>query len=30
VNIALINELAVLFGKLDIDTQDVLAAARTK
>ncbi len=30
VNIALINELAILFGKLDIDTQDVLAAAGTK
>jgi UDP-N-acetyl-D-galactosamine dehydrogenase len=30
VNIALINELAVLFGKLDIDTHDVLEAAGTK
>ncbi|MEM7281349.1 MAG: nucleotide sugar dehydrogenase, partial [Pseudomonadota bacterium] len=30
VNIALINELAVLFDKLDIDTNDVLAAAGTK
>ena len=29
-NIALVNELAVLFAKLDIDTQDVLAAAGTK
>lgn len=30
VNVALINELAVLFGELGIDTQDVLAAAGTK
>lgn len=30
VNIALINELAVLFNKLGIDTQDVLEAAGTK
>ncbi len=30
VNIALVNELAVLFSKLDIDTEDVLAAAGTK
>ena len=30
VNIALVNELAVLFSKLDIDTADVLAAAGTK
>lgn len=30
VNIALINELAMLFGKLDIDTEDVLMAAGTK
>ena len=30
VNIALINELAVLFEKLDIDTNDVLEAAGTK
>ena len=30
VNIALINELAVLFDKLNIDTSDVLAAAGTK
>ena len=30
VNIALINELAVLFGRLGIDTNDVLAAAGTK
>lgn len=30
VNIALMNELAILFGKLGIDTQDVLAAAGTK
>ena len=30
VNIALINELAILFRKLDLDTEDVLAAARTK
>jgi UDP-N-acetyl-D-galactosamine dehydrogenase len=30
VNIALINELALLFGRLGIDTQDVLAASGTK
>ena len=30
VNIALINELALLFGKLGIDTNDVLAASGTK
>lgn len=30
VNIALINELAMLFGQLDIDTQDVIDAAATK
>jgi UDP-N-acetyl-D-galactosamine dehydrogenase len=30
VNIALINELSLLFGKLGIDTSDVLAAAGTK
>ncbi len=30
VNIALINELAVLFKKMDIDTEDVLAAAGSK
>ncbi|MGJ9421490.1 nucleotide sugar dehydrogenase [Aeromicrobium sp. CF3.5] len=30
VNIALVNELAVLFNKLGIDTQDVLEAAGTK
>ncbi|HEY7841870.1 MAG TPA: nucleotide sugar dehydrogenase [Gammaproteobacteria bacterium] len=30
VNIALMNELAIIFEKLQIDTQDVLAAARTK
>ena len=29
-NIALMNELAIIFEKLDIDTLDVLAAARTK
>ncbi|WP_354084060.1 nucleotide sugar dehydrogenase [Bradyrhizobium sp. S3.3.6] len=29
-NIALINELALIFGLLDIDTSDVLAAAGTK
>ncbi|WP_321371014.1 nucleotide sugar dehydrogenase [uncultured Desulfuromusa sp.] len=29
-NIALINELALIFNKLDISTQDVLAAAGTK
>ena len=30
VNIALINELAIIFNKLDIDTQSVLEAAGTK
>lgn len=30
VNIALVNDLAILFDKLDLDTGDVLAAARTK
>lgn len=30
VNIALINELAIIFNKLDIDTLDVLEAAGTK
>ncbi len=30
VNIALINELALIFHRLDIDTHDVLAAAGTK
>ena len=30
VNIALVNELAILFERAGIDTQDVLAAARTK
>ena len=30
VNIALINELALIFNKLDIDTEEVLAAASTK
>jgi UDP-N-acetyl-D-glucosamine/UDP-N-acetyl-D-galactosamine dehydrogenase len=30
VNIALINELALIFRKLDIDTQEVLEAAATK
>ena len=30
VNIALINELAMLFNKLDIDTLEVLEAAGTK
>ena len=29
-NIALINELALIFGRLDIDTDEVLAAAATK
>jgi UDP-N-acetyl-D-glucosamine/UDP-N-acetyl-D-galactosamine dehydrogenase len=29
-NIALINELAIIFNKLDIDTQEVLEAAGTK
>jgi len=30
VNIALINELSIIFNKLDIDTQEVLDAAETK
>ena len=30
VNIALMNELAIIFDKMDINTQDVLEAARTK
>ena len=30
INIALMNELALIFNKLGIDTNDVLAAARTK
>lgn len=30
VNIALMNELALIFHKLNIDTQEVLAASRTK
>jgi UDP-N-acetyl-D-glucosamine/UDP-N-acetyl-D-galactosamine dehydrogenase len=30
INIALINELAMIFNKLDIDTQDVLEASGTK
>ncbi len=30
VNIALINELSAIFGKLNLSTRDVLAAARTK
>ena len=30
VNIALINELALIFNKLDIDTESVLEAAGTK
>ncbi len=30
VNIALMNELAILFGKLSIDTEDVLRAAGSK
>ena len=30
VNIALINELSIIFGKLGIDTEEVLKAARTK
>ena len=29
-NIALMNELALIFGRMDIDTRDVLAAAATK
>lgn len=30
INIALMNELAIIFNKLDIDTKEVLAAAGTK
>ena len=30
VNIALINELAIIFNKLDVDTESVVEAARTK
>ena len=30
VNIALINELAIIFNKLDVDTESVIEAARTK
>jgi len=30
VNIALINELAIVFNKLDIDTEEILKAAETK
>tara|TARA_S200000501_G_C20863614_1_gene760977 strand:- start:3047 stop:4312 length:1266 start_codon:yes stop_codon:yes gene_type:complete len=30
INIAFINELSILFSKLDIDTEDVLNAAKTK
>lgn len=30
INIALINEIAILFEKLELDTAEVLAAARTK
>jgi UDP-N-acetyl-D-mannosaminuronate dehydrogenase len=30
VNIAMMNEFALIFHRLDIDTQDVLAAAGTK
>jgi UDP-N-acetyl-D-galactosamine dehydrogenase len=30
VNIALINELALIFNKMGIDTEDVLKAAGTK
>jgi len=30
INVALINELAMIFAKLDIDTKDILAAAGTK
>ncbi len=30
INIAFVNELAKIFNKMDIDTQDVLVAARTK
>lgn len=29
-NIALINELSIIFGKLGVDTEEVLAAAQTK
>lgn len=29
-NIALVNELSIIFGKLDIDTEEVLKAAQTK
>ena len=29
-NIALVNELSIIFNKLGLDTQDILAAARTK
>ena len=29
-NIALINELSIIFGKMDIDTEEVLDAARSK
>ena len=29
-NVALMNELALIFGRMDIDTRDVLAAAGTK
>jgi len=29
-NIALMNELALIFSRMDIDTRDVLAAAQTK
>jgi len=30
INIALINELSIIFGKMNIDTYDVLQAAKTK
>ena len=30
INIAFVNELAKIFNKMDIDTQDVLDAAATK
>ena len=30
INIALMNELSIIFGKLNIDTDDVLKAAKTK
>lgn len=30
INIAFVNEIAMIFRQMDIDTQDVLAAARTK